>query len=190
MGGAGAPPAQPTAAGSTAASTTTKAVEIDQVAANVSALAASSGEVKRELSIVSDAVSGGSAKLRTHGKTLETYGSIVSGLTNSITKLTSVVASQLPKAPAGEEGGEDLDTVLANLLADAEDGGGPHGAAKMPRVGSAADAKHASKYLEVKIEDGQANDRVVGMHHMNALRRKLNDRLTDSAGMALTCGGV
>lgn len=60
----------------------------------------------------------------------------------------------------------------------------------MPRVGFAADAKHASKYLEVKIEDGQANDRVVGMHHMIAIRRKLNDRLTDSVGTALTCGGV
>lgn len=87
---------QPTAAVSTSARTTTQAVEIDHVAANVSALAASCEDVKRELSIVSDAVSGASAKLETHAKTLETYGSIVSGLTNSVTKLTSVVTSQLP----------------------------------------------------------------------------------------------
>ncbi|KAK1858717.1 hypothetical protein I4F81_001318 [Pyropia yezoensis] len=172
LGGGGAPPVQPTAAVSTSARTTTQAVEIDHVAANVSALAASCEDVKRELSIVSDAVSGASAKLETHAKTLETYGSIVSGLTNSVTKLTSVVTSQLP-SPSWREDGVD-----------------PHGAAKVPRVGFAADAKHASKYLEVKIEDGQANDRVVGMHHMIAIRRKLNDRLTDSVGTALTCGGV
>lgn len=162
------------------------------MAANVSTVAASCQDVKRELGMVSDAVAGATVKLETHGKTLEAFGSVLSGLTNSVNSLTNAVTSHLTKGKARKvSGDEDLDEVLANVLEDGVDADDAPGAAKVRRVGAAADAKDAATQPDdVKPVDGAANDRVVGMHHMIAIRRRLNDRLTDSIGTALTCAGV
>lgn len=161
------------------------------MAANVSAVAASCDDVKRQLGVVSDAISGASVKLETHGKTLEAFGSIVSGLTNSVNSLTNAVTGHLSKSKAGQgTGGEDVDEELANLLADAADAGDSPVAAKVRRVGAAADVKAAAPQPDDIKHDESATSRVVGMHNMIAIRRRLNDRLTNSIGTASTCAGV
>lgn len=116
----------------------------------------------------------------------------MSGLTNSVNALTNAVTGHLSKGKAGQgTGGEDLDEVLANLLADAGDAGDSPVAAKVWRVGAAADVKAAAPQPDdMKHDDGNATSRVVGMHHMIAIRRRLNDRLTDSIRNASTCAGV
>lgn len=189
---AGAPVVQVAVVGSAAASSSTQSSELSQIATNVCAIATTSQDVKRELGIVCDAVSGATVKLETHGKTLEAIGSIVNGLTTSVDKLTNIVTSHLAKGAAGKGSSQEhLDATLASVMADAADRGSSQGAPKVRRVGSAADAKQeVPQPDDADFEAADANGRIVGMHHMIAIRRSLNDRLTESIGAALTCAGV
>lgn len=185
-----APSSTPT--GSSAASLSTRSADLRAVAANVDSLAASYQDVREKLAVVSDAVSGASSKLETHGKAIESFGSIMNGLKTSVNCLTDVIRGHLSQESGGAGEGKmssPVDPESAVVNVDATD---PQVPTKVRRLETASgDVKEAAMQASfMKRLQAEATERVIGMHHMIAIRRIVNDRLTKSMSTANTCAEV
>lgn len=188
-----APELQSAAAPSPGTSVTVRPSDFQAIADKVNDLAASHVDVRQKLAVVSDAVSGASTKLESHGKAIESFGFAISGLKTSVITLTDVVKAHLSQRTTGETaGGDGRQALVGSPPMASADAPAVQVLRKVRRVGPGeADVKtaslHASFMDRVKAE---ANERVVGMHHMIAISRKLNDRLSVSLSKATTCAGV